>query len=181
MHSQIESQSRVSCVKRVLWVGYSYTPTPIKKSYSSYKLADFTHTRCRCKQMLDIYYRRADKKNMLASWEETLAPFDRSWLPLSEDTDVRPKKKEPLSQEMHLEILHFSSGLEMSGAVETLLFTYLWNTYHQQDCWDQVDSNRCNFHRLMPAFTRVSLLERYLVLETAMPRGDIRKRPSARI
>jgi hypothetical protein len=30
-----------------------------------------------------------------------------------------------------------------------------------------------------PALTLVSLLERYLVLETAMPYGDIRKRPSA--
>jgi hypothetical protein len=29
--------------------------------------------------------------------------------------------------------------------------------------------------------TLVSLLERYLVLETAMPRGDIRKRPSAHL
>jgi hypothetical protein len=33
----------------------------------------------------------------------------------------------------------------------------------------------------MPALTLVSLLERYLVLETAMPRGDIRKRPSAHV
>jgi hypothetical protein len=47
--------------------------------------------------------------------------------------------------------------------------------------WRQVDSDRCNFHPLMPALTLVSLLERYLVLETAMPRGDIRKRPSAHL
>jgi hypothetical protein len=33
----------------------------------------------------------------------------------------------------------------------------------------------------MPALTLVSLLERYLVLETAMPRGDNRKRPSAHL
>jgi hypothetical protein len=33
----------------------------------------------------------------------------------------------------------------------------------------------------MPALTLVSLLERYLVLETAMPRGDIRKRLSAQL
>jgi hypothetical protein len=34
----------------------------------------------------------------------------------------------------------------------------------------------------MPALTLVSLLERYLVLETAMlPRGDIKKRPSAHL
>jgi hypothetical protein len=49
------------------------------------------------------------------------------------------------------------------------------------DSWHQVDSNRFNFHPLMPALTLVSLLERYLVLETAMSRGDIRKRPSARL
>ncbi len=47
------------------------------------------------------------------------------------------------------------------------------------DSWHQVDSDRCNFHHLVPALTLVSLLERYLVLETAMPRGDIRTRPSA--
>jgi hypothetical protein len=49
------------------------------------------------------------------------------------------------------------------------------------DSWHQVDSGRCNFDALMPALTLVSLLERYLVLETAIPRGDIRKRPSAHL
>jgi hypothetical protein len=33
----------------------------------------------------------------------------------------------------------------------------------------------------MPALTLVSLLERYLVLEAAMPRGNIRKQPSAHL
>jgi hypothetical protein len=41
------------------------------------------------------------------------------------------------------------------------------------DSWHKVHSDRSNFHPLMPALTLVSLLERYLVLETAMPRGDI--------
>ncbi len=68
----------------------------------------------------------------LPSWEVALAPFDRSWLPLSENPDVHPQKNEPLNQEMHLKMLHFSSGLKMSGAEEKLLFTYLWNRYHQQ-------------------------------------------------
>jgi hypothetical protein len=73
------------------------------------------------------------QKKMLASWEATLAPFDRSRLHLPENPDVHPpKKNEPLSQEMHLKILHFSSGLKMSGDVEKLCFTYLWNRYHQQ-------------------------------------------------
>ncbi len=38
------------------------------------------------------------------------------------------------------------------------------------DSWHKVDSDRCNFHPLMPALTLVSLLERYLVLETAICR-----------
>jgi hypothetical protein len=49
------------------------------------------------------------------------------------------------------------------------------------DSWHQVDSNRCNFHPLLPALTIVSLLKRYLVLETAKPRGNIRKQPSAHL
>jgi hypothetical protein len=49
------------------------------------------------------------------------------------------------------------------------------------DSWHQVDSDRCNFPSLMPALTLVILLERHLVLQTAMPRGDIRKRPSAHL
>ncbi len=115
-----------------------------------------------------------------------------------------PKNEPPLSQEMHLKILHFSSGLKMSGTVEKLLFTYLWSRYHQlnpgiklihreaalhlfvkqippTESWHQVDSYRCNSHPDMPTLTLVSLLERYMVLETAMPRGDIRKRPSAHL
>jgi hypothetical protein len=76
---------------------------------------------------------------------------------------------------MHLKILHFNSGLKMSGAVEKLRFTYFLKQIPPTDSWHQVDSDRCNFHPFMPALTLVSLLERYLVLETAMPRGDIRR------
>ncbi len=47
------------------------------------------------------------------------------------------------------------------------------------DSWHQVDWGRCKFYLLMPALTLVSLLERYLVLETATPRGDDVNRPSA--
>ncbi len=80
-----------------------------------------------------------------------------------------------------MKILHFSSGLKMSGAVEKLLFHLFVKQIPPTDSWHQVGSDRCNFHALMPALTPVTLLERYLVLETAMPRGDIRKRPSAHI
>jgi hypothetical protein len=79
-----------------------------------------------------IDYRCADQKKKLASWEAKLAPFDRSRLPLSENPNVHPPKNEPLSQEMHLQILYFSSGLWISGAVEKLRFTNLWNRYRQQ-------------------------------------------------
>jgi hypothetical protein len=34
-------------------------------------------------------------------------------------------KNEYLGQEMHLKMLHFNSGLKMSGAVEKLRFTFL--------------------------------------------------------
>jgi hypothetical protein len=49
------------------------------------------------------------------------------------------------------------------------------------DSWHNVDSDRFNFHHLMPALTLVSLLEKYLWVETAKPRGNIRKRPSAHL
>jgi hypothetical protein len=80
-------------------------------------------------------------------------------------------------------MLHFSSGLKLSGAVEKLRFTYVFvKQIPPTDSWHHVDSDRCHFHPFMPALlTLISLLERYLVLETAMPRGDIRKRPSAHL
>jgi hypothetical protein len=49
------------------------------------------------------------------------------------------------------------------------------------DSRHRADSSRCNFHLRIAGLTLVSLLERYLVLETAMPRSDIRKRPSAHL
>jgi hypothetical protein len=71
---------------------------------------------------------------------------------------------------MHLKILRLSRGLKMQGAVEKLLFTYLWNRYvPPTDSWLYIDSDRCNLHPLMPALTLVSLPVRYLVLETSMP------------
>jgi hypothetical protein len=80
---------------------------------------------------------------------------------------------------MRIKILHFSSGLKMPGAVENLLFINFGNTYHQQIPGKKLIL--IGAHHLIPALTLVSLLERCLVLETAMPRGDIRKRPSAHL
>jgi hypothetical protein len=38
------------------------------------------------------------------------------------------------------------------------------------DSWHQVDSDRFDFHPLMPALTRVSQLERYLAFKIGTPR-----------
>jgi hypothetical protein len=92
--------------------------------------------------------------------------FDRSWVPLSENPDVHPQKTN-LSQEMHSRILRLSVGLKMSRVVEKLLFNYL-PKIPPIDSWHQVDSNRCNFHILMPTITLVSLLEIWFGLK--MPR-----------
>jgi hypothetical protein len=86
-------------------------------------------------------------------------------------------KNEPLSQEIHLKILHLSSGLKMSRVVEKLLFTFFVKQIPPTDSWHQFNSDRCNFHPLMPALTLVALLERYLWFKIASPRGDIGNRP----
>jgi hypothetical protein len=69
---------------------------------------------------------------------------------------------------------------ELGGSLigKLLLYEYVWNRY-TIDYWHQVNSGRCNFNLLMPALTVVSLLETYLLFETATPRGDIVNRPSA--
>jgi hypothetical protein len=89
-------------------------------------------TRCRPNSTIFIDYRCADKKR---SWR-----FEgRHWRhligldSLFQNTPIfTPPKNEPLSQEVHLNILHFSSGLKISGAVEKLGFTHLWNRCHQR-------------------------------------------------
>jgi hypothetical protein len=50
-----------------------------------------------------------------------------------------------------------------------------------KDSWHQNDSDMCGSHAHMSALTLVLLLERHLWFETALPRGDIRKRPSAHL
>jgi hypothetical protein len=74
---------------------------------------------------------------------------------------------------MHLKIPHFSSGLKMSVFREAALYLFVKQIPPTDSYWYQVDSDRCNFHALMPALILVSLLEKYLVLESATPRGDI--------
>jgi hypothetical protein len=91
-----------------------------------------------------------------------------------------PKNK-PLSQEIHLKNTAFELWFEnVRGCREAALHTFV-KQIPPTDSWHQVDSVRCNFHPFMPALTLVSLLERYLALETAMTRGDIRIRPSAHL
>jgi hypothetical protein len=66
-------------------------------------------------QQTNIDYRCEDRKR-LASWEATLVPLDRSWLPHSENPDHHSQKNEPLSQEMHLKITLSSWGLRLSNS-----------------------------------------------------------------
>ncbi len=80
-----------------------------------------------------------------------------------------PKKKNELSsQEMQLKILHFSSGLKtVRGCREADIHLFV-KQIPPIDSWHKVYQDRSNFHPLMPALTLVALLERYLVLETAI-------------
>jgi hypothetical protein len=90
--------------------------------------------RCRVHARQSIDYRCADKikvgelRGAIGAIRKVLTPSLRK----PHVHSLKALKSEPLSQEMHLKILHFSSGLKTSGAVEKLLFTYLWNIYHQQ-------------------------------------------------
>jgi hypothetical protein len=68
----------------------------------------------------------------------------------------------------------------VKGCREAALHLFMKQT-PPTDSWRQVDSYGCNSHPLMPALTLVSLLERYLWLETATPHGDIKERPSAHL
>jgi hypothetical protein len=68
----------------------------------------------------------------------------------------------------------------VKGCTEAALHVFV-KQIPPTDIWHQADSDRCNYHPLMPALTLVSLLERYKWFETATPRGDIRKRPSAHL
>ncbi len=86
--------------------------------------------RCRWERDVRIDYRCADKK--VGEFRDDIGAIRWVLTPSFRKLDVHPPIKRPLSQEMHLKILHFISGLKMPGAVEKLLFTYLWNRYHQQ-------------------------------------------------
>jgi hypothetical protein len=50
----------------------------------------------------------------------------------------------------------------VKGCRETALHLFV-KQIPPTESWHQFDSDRCNFHPLMPASTLVSLLERYLV------------------
>jgi hypothetical protein len=75
---------------------------------------------------------------------------------------------------MLLKILHFLQWFENVRSCREAALHLFVKQIPPTDSWHQVDSDRYNFHPLMPALTIVSLLERYLVLETAMPHGDNR-------
>jgi hypothetical protein len=119
------------------------------------------------------------RRKKLESQDATLAPFDRSWLHLSENPNVHQPKNKPLSQDMQLRILRFEQRFENVKGCREAAFRLFVKQIPPTDSWHEDDSDRCNFHPLMPALTLVSLLERYLWFEsTATPRADIGKRRS---
>jgi hypothetical protein len=97
---------------------------------------------------------------------------------LSENPDVLPPKKRTVKPGDAFKNTAFEQEFEnFRGCREAALHLF-GKQIPPTDSWHQVDSDRCNFHPFMPALTLiVSLLERYIcgLIETATPRGDIRK------
>jgi hypothetical protein len=69
-------------------------------------------------KMLDITidYRWEGRKKDDQSRGEIGTVIDRPRLPLSGNSDHRPKENKPFSQEMHLKILLLSRGLKLSNS-----------------------------------------------------------------
>ncbi len=95
-------------------------------------------------------------------------PFDRSWLPLSENPNQHPKKKktkkkpEPFSQEMHLKIPLSSRGLRLSNSKPGCRVSALCLFVKEippMAFWHRAQSDKCFFQLLIPELTPVSLLE----------------------
>ncbi len=87
--------------------------------------------------------------------------------PSFRNPDVHPQKRTVKPGDAFEKIV-FGQWLEnVRGCREAALHLFV-KQVPPTDSWHQVDSDRCNFHPLMPTLTLVSLLERYLVLETAI-------------
>jgi hypothetical protein len=73
-------------------------------------------------------------ENKLASWEATLVPLERSWLPPSENPDYH-RQKTNRSARRRFWRYRFSAVVWncqiLNQVVESHLFTSLWNKYHQ--------------------------------------------------
>ncbi len=90
-----------------------------------------------CKLFIWIVKRidwRCENIKQVSEWKATFVPFDRSWLPLSENPDHHPPQNEPFSQKMHLKIPLLSGVWNcqiLNQVVESQLFTSSWNRFHQ--------------------------------------------------
>jgi hypothetical protein len=87
-----------------------------------------------------------------------LGPFERSRLPPSENLDVHPqKKKRTVKPGDAFENTAFEQRFEnVKGCREAALHLFV-KQIPPTAPWHQVDSDRGNFHPLMPALTLVSL------------------------
>jgi hypothetical protein len=121
----------------------------------------------------------------LESWEVTLMSLDRSWLPLSENLDHHPPKKTNRSARS-IWRYRFSAGVWncqiLNQVVESQLFTYLWNRYHQ---WlsdiELIQLRGFFFQLLIQELTPVSLLERESGFEIVTQLADTGKRPTSHL
>ncbi len=105
-------------------------------------------------------------------------PFDRSWLPISENHQSSPPKNNPCSQEMHLKILRFSWGLKLSNSkpgCEVSALHFFVNQMPPMAFW-QSSFWLVLLHVLIPRLTSASLLESKrgfeIVTELAVSEND---------
>jgi hypothetical protein len=102
------------------------------------------------------------RQKKLSSLEAKLVPFYKSFLPLSENPDVHPQKKRTVKPGDAFEDSAFEQLFEnVKGCREAAVHLSV-KQIPPTDSWHQADSDRCDFHPLMPALTIVSLLERFL-------------------
>jgi hypothetical protein len=136
--------------------------------------------RCRPNSAICIDYRCADKKRCRIKrrrWRHSIGLHS-----LFQISPMFIHKKWTVEPGYAFENTAFEQWFEnVKGCREAALHLFL-EQIPPTDSWHQVDSDWGNFYPLMPIFTLVSLLERYLCwFETATQRVDIGKQPSAHL
>jgi hypothetical protein len=108
----------------------------------------------------------------LASQEETLMPFDRSWLLRSKYLDHHLLNKEPFSQEVHSKRPLWSRSSKMSNSYSCCWIKHII----PMAFWHRAHSGKCSSQLLIPRLTPLSLLrsesEFEIVMQLANPRND---------